>query len=367
MSPMSTGRATALAAPFVLNGMELPNRIVMAPMTRQACPGGVPTAEVAGYYARRAAGGVGLIITEGTVIDSPGSARSDTVPRCYGQDALEGWSQVVSRVHAEGGRVIPQLWHVGADRQPGEGFQPWAPSVGPDAGPQHERLTRDQIHEIVASFARAARDAMQAGFDGIELHGAHGYLIDQFLWEQTNHRQDEYGGSPGKRARFAAEVVAACREATAPGFPIIFRYSQWKVSDFDARIACSAAELQEVLAPIASAGADAFHCSTRRFWEPGFPGSSRTLAGWTKVVTGKPVIAVGSAGLSGEFLEALTQGAGAQVAPLATAEELLTDGEIDLLAAGRALAQDPQWARKVLDGRSSELQAFDVSSLARLT
>jgi 2,4-dienoyl-CoA reductase-like NADH-dependent reductase (Old Yellow Enzyme family) len=139
--------------------------------------------------------------------------------------------------------------------------------------------------------------------DGVEIHGAHGYLIDQFFWEGSNRRDDEYGGDLAGRSRFAIELIQAVRAAVGPDFPIIFRFSQWKQQDYTARLVQTPQALAAFLQPLSEAGVDIFHCSTRRFWEPEFDGSELNLAGWTRQLTGKPTITVGSVGLDGEFLQ----------------------------------------------------------------
>ena len=164
-----------------------------------------------------------------------------------------------------------------------------------------EPATVADLEGVVAAFARAAAEAQAAGFDGVELHGAHGYLLDQFHWPVTNRRTDRYGGDMAGRVRFSAEVVAAVRAATGPQFPIAFRFSQWKGSDYNARIAEDPAELEAFLAPLAAAGVSVFHASIRRYWAPAFDGSDRTLAGWTRQLTGLPVITVGSVGVAAAF------------------------------------------------------------------
>src|SRR5581483_9077592 len=208
--------------------------------------------------------------------------------------------------------IMPQLWHVGMMRKPGDLPNPEAPPVGPSgiavpAGKLTEPLTESEIGGLIEAYARAAADARRLGFDGVELHGAHGYLIDQFFWSGTNQRTDRFGGDLVERTRFAADVIRECRRQTAPDFPIVLRYSQWKLQDYGARLATTAAELERFLAPLVAAGVDAFHCSTRRFWLPEFEGSPLNLAGWTKKITGKPVITVGSVGLDEEFMSSLRE------------------------------------------------------------
>ncbi|WP_282702658.1 NADH:flavin oxidoreductase [Streptomyces sp. CC219B] len=364
--------ADVLSRPVTINGLTVPNRIAMAPMTRNFSPGGVPGADVASYYSRRAAAGVGLIVTEGTYVGHESAGDSDRVPRFHGEEQLAGWAKVAEEVHAAGGKIVPQLWHIGMVREAGAPPFADAPAVGPSglrldgtegAG---KAMTQADLDDVVAAFAEAAANAERIGFDGVELHGAHGYLIDQFLWSRTNRRTDAYGGDLVARTKFAAEIAAAVRAAVSPSFPVIFRYSQWKSYHFDARLAETPQELEALLAPLVAAGVDAFHASTRRYWLPEFDGSDLNLAGWTKKLTGKPAITVGSVGLDGEFIKSF-QGEGAQVKGIDDLLDRLERDEFDLVAVGRALLQDPEWAAKVLAGRFDELAPYEVASLRSLS
>ena len=175
-----------------LNGLTLANRIVMAPMTRWKSPAGVPGADVAAYYRRRAENDCGLIITEGTTVDHPVASYSSLVPAFHGE-ALEGWKRVVDEVHGVGGRIMPQLWHVGVARRPGQDYpNRELPSLSPSGLflPDKKKVappaTQEEIRIAIESFATAARAARELGFDGIEVHAAHGYLFDQFFWEPIN-------------------------------------------------------------------------------------------------------------------------------------------------------------------------------------
>lgn len=363
--------AQLLSRPLTLGGLTVPNRIVMAPMTRQFSPGGVPDEAVAAYYARRAAGGVGLIVTEGTYVGHESAGQSDRVPRFHGEEQLAGWAKVAEAVHAAGGRIVPQLWHIGMVRTAGQPPFTDAPAVGPSGirldGTEGtgKAMTQGDLDDVIAAFAQAAADAERIGFDGVELHGAHGYLIDQFLWSGTNRRADAYGGDLLARTRFGAEIVAAVRAAVSPDFPVIFRFSQWKSDNYDARLAATPAELDALLAPLAAAGVDAFHASTRRYWLPEFDGSELNLAGWTRKLTGRPVITVGSVGLDGDFLRGF-QGEGAPLKGIDDLLDRLEREEFDLVAVGRALLQDPEWAAKVLAGRFDELDAYHPGALRTL-
>jgi 2,4-dienoyl-CoA reductase-like NADH-dependent reductase (Old Yellow Enzyme family) len=363
----------ALFKPFTFKGLTLPNRIVMAPMTRGMSPGGVATAEVAGYYARRAAAEVGLIISEGTGVARAASLNSPNIPRFHGEAELAAWKTVIDGVHAAGGKMAPQLWHVGA--VPERGADPAKPvaydspsGLQAPGTPLGQPMSDADVADTIAAFATAAADAKRLGFDAVELHGAHGYLIDQFFWQGTNQRDAGAHGGPtlAERSRFAAEIIAAVRAAVGPDYPIIIRISQWKQQDFAVRIAETEAEMQTWLGALVDAGADIIHCSQRRFWEPEFEGSDLNFAGWAKKLTGVPTIAVGSVGLTGEFI-ASYGGEGSKPASLDELLRRLDRGDFDLVGVGRALLQDPNWAVKIHQGRTDELMDFDRSAMMTLS
>lgn len=221
-------RTSPLFSPYHLAAIDLPNRIVMAPLTRdRAGPGDVPTALMAEYYAQRAS--AGLIISEGSPICPEGHGY-DATPGIYTPEQIAGWRLVTDAVHRAGGRIFIQLWHVGrvsnVALQPG-GRAPVAPSAiraeartfvhgefQPTSPPR--ALDIGEIAGVTAQFATAARNAIAAGFDGVEIHGANGYLIDQFLRDGSNHRQDAYGGAIAHRTRFLFEVVEAVAAAIGP-------------------------------------------------------------------------------------------------------------------------------------------------------
>ncbi|WP_432182532.1 NADH:flavin oxidoreductase [Streptomyces sp. NBC_00063] len=365
-SPVSRA-AEILSRPVALNGLKVPNRIAMAPMTRMFSPNGVPGEDVRSYYSRRAAAGVGLIVTEGTYVGHESAGESDRVPRFHGEEQLAGWAKVAEDVHAAGGTIVPQLWHIGMVRQQGKPPFAEAPAVGPSGlridGTEGtgKAMTQGDLDDVIGAFAQAAKDAERIGFDGVEVHGAHGYLLDQFFWAGTNRRTDGYGGDAVARTRFAAEIVAAIRENVSSEFPVVFRYSQWKQEAYDARLAETPDELEAILSPLAAAGVDAFHASTRRYWSPEFDGSDLNLAGWTKKLTGKPTITVGSVGLDGDFIRAF-MGEGSAVKGIDDLLDRLERDEFDMVAIGRALLQDPEWAAKVLEGRFDELKPYDAAA-----
>ena len=362
--------SNALFTPFTVRGLTLPNRIVMAPMTRSFSPNGVPGQDVADYYERRGNSDVGLIITEGTVIDREGSSNDPNYPKFHGEEPLAGWKNVADAVAKTPGKIAPQLWHVGMVRKPGTGHNPDAQSDSP-SGVTHTGKsvmpapTDEEVADMVNSYARSAKSAKDLGFDAIEIHGAHGYLIDQFFWNVMNQREDKYGGDLNDRATFAADIIRECRKAAGDDMPIILRFSQWKQQDYTARLADTPQKLEAFLKVFVDAGVDVLHCSQRRFWEPEFEDSDLNLAGWAKKLTGLPTITVGSVGLNGDFFEAF-KGIGAPAASLDEVYERLDKGEFDLVAVGRALLQDPHWATKVKEGRFDELAPYDGKALATL-
>jgi len=369
-----------LFSPFTLRNLELPNRIVMAPMTRSFSPDGVPNESNVSYYGRRAKNDVGLILTEGTTIRREGASNDDKVPMFHGDDPLGGWKDVVAEVHKEGGLIAPQLWHTGLMRKPGTGHYPDAASDSP-SGLTHNgkqvapELSEEDVADIISAFAEGAADAARAGFDAIEIHGAHGYLIDQFFWGVMNKRDDQYGGDLVQRATLAADIIKACRKAidetakkeSTRDLPIILRFSQWKQQDYTVNLTDNPDEFGRFLNVFKDAGVDALHCSTRRFWEPGFADhdDTLTLAGWTKKFTGLPTIAVGSVGLSSDFLGSFS-GEGSKSAPLSAVRDRMEAGEFDLIAVGRALLQDPEWVTKIKTGREDELEDYSGKALATL-
>lgn len=362
-----------LFQPLTVGGLTLRNRIVMAPMTRSFAMNGEVGQPHVDYYRRRADGGAGLLVTEGVLIDRPPSHYEPNVPQFHG-DKLKGWEEVVRQVHESDCAIAPQIWHTGSCKSMTVDWEPQGVEVESPSGlyaPGQARgvaMSEEAIADTVDAFARAAADARRLGFDCVEVHGAHGYLIDQFFWNETNLRSDRYGGATlPERSRFAAEVVAAIREAVGPDFPLILRVSQWKQQDFTVRLAQTPDEITAWLAPLIEAGVDIVHCSQRRFWEPEFPeidgDDGLNLAGWVKKLTGVVTISVGSVGLDGD-LQNVFKGQVARPASLDKLVERMERDEFDLIAVGRALIVDPDWPRKVEEGRFDQMTAFSTAALA---
>jgi len=366
---MST--TSTLFRPFSLKSLHIKNRIVMAPMTRSFSPNGVPTADVAAYYSKRAAGEVGLILSEGTVIDRVSSSNDANIPHFYGAGALAGWQNVISGVHAQGGAMGPQIWHMGIMDNHHSGWLPSQPFEGPSGlnrpGVNNgNTMTDADIADTIAAYGRAAADAKRLGFDCVELHGAHGYLIDQFFWDGTNQRTDSYGGKNlAERSRFAIEVIKEVRKQVGEDFAVIIRLSQWKPADYNNKLAKNPQEMESWLNPMADAGVDIFHCSQRRFWEAEFEGSDLNFAGWAKKITGKATITVGSVGLDGEFLAAFA-GESSQPSSLDELLRRMDRGDFDLVGVGRPLLADPEWVKKIREDRTDELKGFSKEALMQL-
>ncbi len=356
------------------SGDAIPNRIVMAPMTRTFAADGIVGEANAAYYRRRAAGGVGLILSEGTVIDRPTSRNEPAIPFFHGTSPVDGWKDVIDAVHDAGGKMGPQIWHTGST----VGLSGWEPATPVESPsgllasgmPRGSNMSEEAIADTVAAFARAAADAARLGFDMVELHGAHGYLIDQFFWRGTNERADRYGGATiRERSRFAAEIVTAVKDAVGPDFPLALRVSQRKQQDFSARLAETPALMEDWLQPLVDAGVDILHCSQRRFWEPEFPEidgeDGLNFAGWAKKLTGAATISVGSVGLSGDFMAAFS-GESSTTSGLDRLVARMERNEFDLIAVGRALISDPNWVEKIRSGDTESLSGFSASSLSEL-
>lgn len=336
-----------ILSPFRLGHLDLANRCVVAPMTRiSADADGVPTQQMADHYSAFARGGFGLIITEGTHPDTKQSQGYRDQPGIATPEQVAGWRRVVDAVHAAGGRLILQIMHAGAlvqdNRYTDETI---APSAIQPAGMMAARyygdgpfrmpraMTRAEISEVIESFGTAAANAMEAGFDGVEIHGANGYLPVQFLTPETNSRTDEYGGTLENRLRFHREIMAAVVRGVAGRGLSGMRLSQSRSADFGYKWAGGIDEARAIFTAMEAEGADFLHVSTHQGLDREF-GSDHTLAGLARSMTDLPVIACG------------------KLENPATAERLLTEGETDLVAMARGAIGDPSWPRKLAQGET---------------
>lgn len=358
-----------LFQPWRHGSLRLRNRVVMAPMTRRmAEEDGLVTDKIVAYYRRRAREEVGLIISEGTGIDSLHSYDTLTVPRFDHAGHHEAWRRVVEAVHEEDGAFAPQLWHTGR-----AGVDPIGPSTdtlppkkdGTERPPVRE-MESDDFAQVLEAYRTSARAAQAIGCDALEIHGAHGYLLDSFLSASTNRRTDEYGGNTQNRFRFPLEVVRATRGEVGPDFPIIYRFSQWKMDDYKEQKFQSPDDLEKWVTALREAGVDILHVSTRDATDPGFEEhGGMSLAGWSEKLSGLPTIAVGKVSVT-RGMDEKPGSPGDVVDNPAEKIALVDSGEVSLLAVGRALIANPNWVSLVRAGRWNELKPFQSEILAEL-
>lgn len=335
-------------SPFTVGGLRLKNRILMAAMGNNfSHPQGTVSDRAIAYYRERAKGGTGLIITEATPVSLAGRHRGRGLC-AYDDSFLPGLRRLAASVHDHGSAIALQLHHAGRLADPDiTGSPPLAPSPIPRApgAPVPKELSQDEIQEIIIQLGQAARRAKEAGFDAVEIHGAHGYLIYQFLSPRTNKREDFYGGNPENRVRFALEVLRQVRKEVGNSFPVLFRLSAREFSE-------NGYSLEESLdwaIELERAGASALHVSG---------GTTESLTGSAQVIPPMvfpeayhvplaaaikkkvriPVIAVGRLGTP------------------AVAERVLDEGQADLIAAGRAFLCDPYWPLKAARGEKDRIR-----------
>ncbi len=359
--------AAILFTPITLNATTFRNRWVMPAMQRGMCVNGAPTAELAAYYRRRAQGGTALIIGESAAIDHP-SATVQPSAAHLNAATRDAWALCADEVRAAGGEFMTQLWHEGAMRSDGQALSPSGLAhPGKESG---RAATLDELAEIRDGFVRSAVISKDIGACGVEVHAAHGYFLDQFLWHGSNIRDDGYGGLDiAHRARFPAEIVAGVREACGPEFLIALRFSQWKEVDYEAKVAPSPKDLATMATILGNAGVDVLHASTRRFWESEWDGDGKNLAGWTKAGGGLPVITVGSVGLDTDVMDVFMKGVDPKPRVEVAIEDLaarMAAGEFDMVAVGRALIGDPDFVKKVEAGDYTAIRTFRRDDLGKL-
>ncbi|ORA35063.1 NADH:flavin oxidoreductase [Mycobacterium aquaticum] len=343
-----------------LGTLELTNRLAVAPMTRvSAAPDGTPTAAMADYYADFARGGFGLVITEGVYTDTTHSQGYLNQPGLAVEGHVTGWRQVTGAVHAAGAPIVAQLMHAGALSQGNSyGVGTIAPSAvrprgamleeygGSGPWPTPREMTHDDIEAVVAGFVAAAERARVAGFDGVEVHAANGYLLDQFLTAYTNCRADGYGGGVQNRIRLTAQILAAIRARARVDFLIGVRISQTKVNDFGYRWPGGIAEAEVIFGALRDAGADYVHIASegRDFIETARLADGRTITAVAREVTGLPVMANGG------------------MHDHAQAADVLDGGHADLLSVGRGALANPDLPQRLSAGEA--LTAFDHGMLS---
>ncbi|MBW4841135.1 MAG: NADH:flavin oxidoreductase [Paenibacillaceae bacterium] len=344
-----------LFSKFHLGNLTLSNRTVVAPMTRiSATEDGLATERMARYYANFANGGFGLLISEGTYLDETYSQSYLNQPGIANEAQVESWKKVTHAVHQQGSNIFCQLMYSGALSQ-GNSYtnETIAPSsVKPKTEPAlagtgrtefflPREMTYDDIQAVINSFADSAVRAREAGFDGVEIHGANGYLLDQFLTDYTNQRTDKYGGSIENRVRLMVEVIQAVRKAVGSMFVVGIRVSQTKVNDYHHKWASGEKEAEVIFKSLGKAGVDFIHINEYDATKPAFDDKGSSLAAFAKKYAGVAVIACG-------HLEDPSKG-----------ETLLSRGEADLIALGKGALANPDWIKKMVEGSSlSTLEDF---------
>lgn len=338
--------------------LSLPNRLAVAPMTRvSATADGHATELMADYYEAFAAGGFGLVITEGIYTDKAYAQGYLFQPGLADDAQRDAWRAVVDRVHGQGGRIVAQLMHAGALSQ-GNPYRDTTkgPSVVLPKGQQMafyrgegpyrmpEAMSADDIAEAIDGFAQAARRAQEVGFDGVEIHGANGYLLDQFLTAHTNLRDDRYGGSLDKRLRLTVDVIQAVRQATSAPFVVGVRASQGKVNDFTHKWEGGEADAAHIFRTLGAQPIDYLHTTEFEAWRPAFGEHGVSLAALARKQVSVPVLANGS-------LHDATR-----------AEEMLARQEADFVSLGRGALTHADWPARLRAGVAHE--AFDRGLLA---
>jgi 2,4-dienoyl-CoA reductase-like NADH-dependent reductase (Old Yellow Enzyme family) len=361
-----------LFTPLTVRNVTLRNRFVMPGMQRGFINDGRPTATMVDYLRRCARGGAGLIISESTSPDHPSAYWQPVMGRLE-PATLGAWKAVVEAVRSDGAAFFQQIWHPGAMRKVAEGhplatYPAFSPSGLIQGGrPNGRAMTRTDLEELKAAYVRAACDAREMGADGIEVHAAHGYLLDQFLWADTNRREDEYGGaSLAERARYPSEIAAAIRRAVGEDCVISFRFSQFKEVDYGATVAANPADLAGMLTLLRASGVDLFNVSSRRFYKPEWPDSEHphyTIAEWVKSLTDAPVMTCGSVGLNVEMFANLFDDEEPTELPierdLRFAAERVRAGRFDLVGVGRTHIANNDFVAKVRERRFGDLELFN--------
>jgi 2,4-dienoyl-CoA reductase-like NADH-dependent reductase (Old Yellow Enzyme family) len=371
---MTSWELAPLFRPLTIRGARLRNRFVMPGMQRGFMSDGSPTRKMMDYMRRCAAGGAGLIISESTSPDHPSAYWQPMMGRLE-PGTLRAWKNVVTAVRGEGAVFFQQIWHPGSMRKVAEGHPlashpAWSPSGLIQSGRVNGcAMTRRDLQDLKQAYVRAAENAQMLGADGVEVHSAHGYLLDQFLWAETNVRDDEYGGCLlVERARYPIEIVAAIRKAVGENFAVSFRFSQFKEVDYAATVASDPEDLRAMLAALRAAGVDMFNVSSRRFLKPEWPGSEHpdlTIAEWTKRLTDAPVMTCGSVGLDVEMFANLFENQEPSELSierdLRAVAERIERGTLDLAGIGRMHIANNDFVNKVRDRRFHELALFNKS------
>ncbi|MBD8848432.1 NADH:flavin oxidoreductase [Priestia megaterium] len=355
-----------------LGNITLNNRIGVAPMARvSATFEGLATTQMVSYYKSFARGGFGLIITEAIYTDDKYSQGYLNNPGLINEEQTRAWKKVVDSVHQAGAKIFAQIMHVGALSQGNRFIQE---TIGPSAvqpkGKQMEfyegkglyriprEATQQELSEVINGFVNTAKRAKTAGFDGVEIHGANGYLLDQFLTDYTNRRIDEYGGSTENRVRLLVEVSKAVREAVGQDFTIGIRISQGKVNDYNYKWAGKEKDAEIIFSQLGSAGLDFIHVTEYEAWQPAFPKDEETII----TNSGLDNSDLSLAALAKKYGKVCVIANGHLEDPV-KAKEIIEKGEADIITLGKGALANHDWVNKVKNGEP--LAKFDEEKVLR--
>lgn len=327
----------------MLDQLPLKNRVVVAPMTRVSTKGdGIPTKTMEEYYRRYAEGGFGLIIAEGTYTDRSFSQAYPNQPGITNEQQQKGWEHIVHSTHEAGGKIILQLMHAGAlsqhlsNTRSASSFQPIGSMLQGYSNkqgnfPLPQAMSLSEIDEVIDGFLNSAIRAKKAGFDGVEIHAANGYLLDQFLTGYTNEREDQYGGSIENRCRLSAEIITAIKNSVANDFIVGVRVSQGKVNDFDYVWPNGTSDGKIIFTSLENAGADYIHFASegKGFNHGCLTKKGESLPKLAKEITKLAIIANGGLDNSAE------------------AKRIINYGHADLVALGTGALANPNWPNKL--------------------
>jgi len=344
-----------LFTPFNLKDFKLQNRIGVAAMTRMSsAEDGIPRQDVFDFLVRRAKNGASIIHTEALVTDYESGQGYPGQARILTQRQIDAWKSVVEQIHNEGSIAIMQMFHCGRMAWPevNPANRTIAPSSiapkqdNPLTGspyPVPDSMSQFDIEHIITGFVETAKGAVAAGFDGIEIHGAHGYLINQFLSSYSNQRTDQYGGSVANRYRFAHEVIQAVSKAIPADRLLTFRISNWGIADMDVSLFDSEKEYQKIISLLAEEPIDAISVSTYDFRQKAF-GTDKNMAQLTREVTELPIMICGG------------------IFDRVTADEALEDA--DIILSGKSILLNPDWVEDIRVNKTMERYQSEAANIA---
>jgi len=351
-------KKNVLLSGITINQLHLKNKIVVAPMSRVSTKGdGIPTEQMQKYYRRYAEGNFGLIITEGAYTDTVFSQAYPNQPGMTNHQQQKGWEKIALSTHEAGGKIILQLMHAGAlsqhlsNTRSASAIQPirhMLAGYSKKQGrfPLPHAMNLSEIDDAISGFAQAANRAEKAGFDGVEIHAANGYLLDQFLTDYTNDREDQYGGTVDNRCRLTANVISAVKKATVSDFIVGVRVSQGKVNDFDYTWPNGTDDGKIIFTTLQKAGADYIHFASegKGFDHSCLTRDGESLTTLARKITGLPVIANGGLGNPEE------------------AQRIFEGQHADLIALGTSALANPDWPIRLANNEN--ITPFDPDMLA---